>query len=218
VDNVAPKPHIPESFFEHRQIFADPWIDRWILPNPFLVALAPILRGVGVELSDYSLNTNAANVGDSWLNISLRKLNATVRIGLDTVTFIAANPYWAMTPLLVPVFDQLSDKIRSVAGASPKFQEATLAFHVTSGTVDFRKMTATLVNKEIAGECLFHGISLHRPDNTVLIIDKSLRYENAAFIRLQRRFSPEVLFAEIVARLYDDEVAALRLLGISGVP
>ena len=147
----------------------------------------------------------------------MRKLNAAVRIGLDTVTFIAANPYWAMTPQLVPVFDQLSHTIRRIVGASPKFQEATLAFHLTPGTVDFREITASLVNKEIAGDALFHGISLHRAD-TVLIIDKSLSYESAAFIRLQRRFSADTLFSEITARLHDDELAALRLLGIAEVP
>jgi hypothetical protein len=216
VDNVAPKPRIPESFFEHRQVFADPWIDRWILPNPFLLALAPMLREVGVELSDYSFN-NVANVGETYLNISIRRLDAAVRIGLDTVTFIAANPYWAQTPELIPLFDQLSDRIRDVVGALSKFQEATLAFHITPGTSDFRETTAAFVNKNVVGDCLFYGVSLHRTDSA-LIIDKSLRHEGAAFIRLQRRFATDTLFAEIAARMYEDEVTALRLLGIAGVP
>ena len=176
-----------------------------------------MLREVGVELKDCSFNNSAANVGETYLNISIRKFNAAVRIGLDTVTFIAAHPYWAMTPQLVPVFDQLSDKIRRVVGSSPKFQEATIAFHITPGPVDFREITASFVNKEIAGDCLFHGISLHRTDG-VLIIDKSLIHEGAAFIRLQRRFPGDTAFAEIAKRLYDDQVGALRLLGISEVP
>lgn len=133
------------------------------------------------------------------------------------MTFIAANPYWAMSPQLSLMFDQLSNKIRNVVGASAKFQEATLAIHVTPGTSDFKEITASFVNKGVVGDCLFYGVSLHRTDG-VLIIDKSLRHEDAAFIRLQRRFPGDLLFGEIAARMYDDEVAALQLLGISGVP
>lgn len=215
MDSVASKPHIPESFFEHRQVFGEPWIDRWIAPNPFLSEFVPILRDVGVELTDYSFN-NPANVGENYLNVAIRKFNAAVRVGLDTVTFIVANPNWTVTPQLIPVLDRLSETIRKVVGASAKLQEATLAFHVTKGSSDFKKITASLVNKDL-GNCIFHGISLHRTDG-VLIIDKSLKYDGAAFIRLQRRFSGDVLFAEIAARLYDDEVGALRLLGITEVP
>lgn len=217
MDNPAARPHIPESFLEHRQFFADPWLERWIIPNPFMSALVSPLRALGVDLSDFSFNKDATNVGESYLNISIRKLNAAVRIGLDTVTFIAANPYWELGPQLVPVFDQVSGQIRNVVGSAPKSQEATLAFHVTPGTSDFAKMTASLVNRDVVGECLFYGVSLHR-NNGALIIDKSLRYEGAAFVRLQRRFAGDVQFAEIAAQLYQEEVAALRLLGIPEVP
>ena len=46
------------------------------------------------------------------------------------------------------------------------------------------------------------------------MIDKSLRYAHAVFIRLQRRFLGEDSFVEIASKLYEDEVFALRLLGL----
>lgn len=100
--------------------------------------------------------------------------------------------------------------------ARVEFQEATLAFHVTPGTGDFGKSTASLVNAGVAAKALFSGISLHRSDG-VLVIDKSLRYEGAAFVRLQCRFSAETTFSEVASRLYEDEVSTLRLLGVTGV-
>ncbi len=78
-------------------------------------------------------------------------------------------------------------------------------------------MTASLVNREALGEYLFYGVSLYRSDGA-LVVDKSLRHEGAAFVRLQRRFAGDVPFAEITTHLYQDEVAALRLLGIRLVP
>lgn len=215
MDEPGARLHVPEAFFEHRQSFADPWIERW--PNPFVAELVPPLRAAGVELTDFSMNKDAANIGELYLNISIRRLNAAVRIGLDTLTFIAANPNWEIAPQLVAIFDRISSQVRNVVGISPKSQEATLAFHVSPGTLDFGKITASLVNGNVVGECLFCGVSLYKSDGA-LVIDKSLRYEGAAFVRLQRRFAGDALLSDVAAQLYQDEVAALRLLGIAEVP
>jgi hypothetical protein len=120
VENAATQPHIPESFLEHREVFSEPWVDRWIIPNPFIPVLFGLLRAIGVELTDFSFNKDATNVGETYLNISIRQLNAAVRIGLDTVTFIAANPDWGKAPQLVSIFDRISDNIRETLRTVPK--------------------------------------------------------------------------------------------------
>lgn len=217
MEHPVPQAKISESFLEHRQVYVEPWLDRWILPNPFVSLLFTALRPVGVELTDIFFNKDASNVGESYLNISIRRLNAAVRIGLDTVTFIAANPNWEQAPRLVQIFDGVSARIREVLQIRPAFQEATLSFHVTQGSTDFKISTAALVNRDLVGDSLFCGISIHRNDGA-LIIDKSLRYENAAFVRLQRRFAGEASFSTVASRVYEDELAALRLLGLSSVP
>jgi hypothetical protein len=217
VETAADQARIPESFFEHRQMFAEPWIDRWIIPNPFISALLSPLRNVGVELADFSFNKDASNVAETYLNISIRKLKAGIRVGLDTLTFIVANPVWEKAPELASVFDRMSTAAHDVIGSTPLRQEAMLAFHVTPGVADFGKATSALVDLSRVGESLFYGVSLHRSDGT-LAIDKSLKYEGAAFVRLQRQFGGDASFSEVALRLYEDEVSALRLLGIFGVP
>jgi hypothetical protein len=213
VEPVATAPNIPESFLEHRQSFAGSWIDRWVLPNPFIPALHSALKELGVELTDFSFNKDATSVGDTFLNVAIQKLNAAVRIGLDSVIFSAANPDWGTAPQLVSTFERAAQVIRDTVQTTPASQETTLALHVASETVDLRNTTASLVNKDLLGESLFYGISLHRSTGT-LVIDKSLRYERAAFIRIQRRSLGEDSFAEIASKLYEDEVFALRLLGL----
>jgi hypothetical protein len=155
-------------------MFAESWVDKWVIPNPFISALFAILRPVNVELTDFAFNKDAANIGETHLSISIRKLNAAVRIGLDSVTFSMANPDWGMVPELVPVFEAVSQRIREILRMEPKSQEATLAFHVPPGAADFRAITASLVNQSLVGESLFCGISLYRRDGA-LMIEKSLR-------------------------------------------
>jgi hypothetical protein len=217
VESAATQPRIPESFLEHRQVSSEPWVDQWIIPSPFVSALFASLRTTGVDLTDFSFNNNATNVGENHLNVAIRKLNAAIRIGLDAITFIAANPDWGMAPELIRVFDQSAEQIWKMLHRVPDSQEATLAFHVTSGTTDFRANTASLVNPKLVGDSLFCGIALHRADGA-LMIDKSLRHDGAAFVRLQRRFPGNTRFSEVASRLYEDEVFALRLLGIEDIP
>lgn len=54
--SIAAKPTIPESYIEHRQNFADAWVDIWTNNNPFISLLFPLLRASGVELSDIGFN------------------------------------------------------------------------------------------------------------------------------------------------------------------
>jgi hypothetical protein len=188
-----------------------------VLPNPFLSALIPPLRAMGVDLVDFSFNNNATNLGEIVLNIAIRKWNAVIRIALDSVTFIAANPNWQEASQLVELFDVVSRQIRDVVGVAPLSQESTLSFHVTPGTLDFGKATASLVREDALGDGVFYGLSRYRPDG-VLTIDKSVRYEGAAFVRLQRTFPGDALLADVAMQLYQDEIAVLHLLGVPDVP
>ena len=175
-----------------------------------------MLRPYGVELSDFGFNKDAKNVAETYLNIAIRKLNAAVKIGLDNLTFVAGNPDWGMAPQFVELFDGISSRVWRQVGVQPVSQEITLAFHVTVESAPLKDLTSVLVNRDVLGEAEFYGISVHRGDGS-LIIDKSLRYERAAFVRVQRTFSGAQPFAEIALHLYEDEKHALNLLGITEI-
>lgn len=209
-------PFIPESFIEHRQDYATPWIDQWAFQNPFIHLLYPTLRHFGVALSDIGFNKEAANIDEVYLNISIRRLNATIRVGVGSVTFLAYNPDWNVAPDLVEIFDMVSAKIQGFVQQSPESQMFTLALHVMPGTFSLKEKTAQLVRPDVLGDADFYGISAYREDGYTLI-DKSVRHEGAAFIRLQKKFPGNMKFAEIAPIIYQDEMNALQLIGISGI-
>jgi hypothetical protein len=213
VENAIHHLNVPEAFFEHRQSFAQSWADRWTIPNPFVTPLYELLQTSGVELTDLSFNKDAATVGDHFLNVAIRNLNAAVRIGLNSVIFSAANPDWESAPELLNLFQAIAEMISKVVDLRPILQETTLALHVVSEGVDLGRTTASFVDKEKLGEATFYGVSLHRQVSS-LFIDKSVRYSNAAFIRIQRRSSGDASFATVASGIYEEEVFALRLLGM----
>jgi hypothetical protein len=84
------------------------------------------------------------------------------------------------------------------------------------GTIDLGERTAQLVTHELFAGATFYGLSVHYETKS-LVIDKSLRYSGAAFIRLQRSFDGSTAFADIAPEVYEDEVSVLKLLGITGL-
>jgi hypothetical protein len=212
----ATKPNIPESFLEHRQIFANPWVDRWTVPNPFIATIFPLLKSSGAELTDITSNKDAANVGDNYVNFAITKLNAAIRVGLDHLTFLVGNPDWSMAPQLVELFDAISERFKEFVDSPPATQRLTLAFHVTAGDISLREKTSHLINGDRLGEADFFGISLYR-ENYSVVIDKSMRHDKAAYIRIQRTFDGQLTFAEIAPQLYEDEANVLALLDIAGI-
>ena len=218
MESVVAVPNIPESVLEYRQSFTHSWVDQWNVPNPFITPISDSLKDLGVGLTDFSFNKDATNLGEILLTVVIRKLNATVRIGLDSVLFTIINPDWQTASkqtasTLISNFERVTQIIHKVARASPAVQEATLALHVVSETTDLKAATAALVKQELLGDAEFYGISLHRDAGTVLI-EKSVRYDHAAFVRLQRRFSQNESIVQIASVLYEDAGFALGLLGL----
>lgn len=210
---LTAKPHIPESFLEHRQSFDRPWVNQWVLPNPFISALHSALREYGAGLSDFSFARDATSIGDTALNVSIRNLNAAVKVGLDSVVFTAANPDWGDASHLLGVFERVAQIIHQIVGAEPSSQDTTLALHLVADSADLTAASANLVNTSLLGEATFYGVSINRLSGA-LLIEKSLKYDNAVFLRIHHKFSGGEPFATVAVTMYKEEVFSLGLLGL----
>jgi len=210
------KADIPESIIEHRVDFASHWLEKWELPNPFVPLLLEPLKQWGVTLADFAFKQDAKNVAEVGLIISVVKMRSNIRVGVDSIIFRTSNPDWEMAPQLVLLFDTVLDQLKSFVLVPIKSQEATLAFHATEEGVEIGMRTERLVNARLLGSAQFYGVSTFGPENT-LLLERSLKFNGGAFFRLTRVFGESVKFAEIALALYEDEVSALKLIGIEGV-
>jgi hypothetical protein len=73
--------------------------------------------------------------------------------------------------------------------------------------------SARLVNTSLLGDAAFYGLSISRSNGT-LLIEKSQKYNNAVFLRIQHKFSGGDPFATVAATMYKEEVFSLGLLGL----
>lgn len=204
---------IPESFFQYRAELKNPLLEAWTVPNKIITALMPLLKKWDVGLGDVSW-AQANNLRDLQVTFGVPKLRSGIKVGLDSLTFDAANPDWLDAPKLLEFFQAVTDTLRDATSYEVVKQEAALAMHVKSGKRSSKDTMQDLVCSDRLGPADSYGVSMYRSDSSC-VIDKSLRYEGAFFIRLQRTFEASVTFPELALGLYNDEIAALSLLGLT---
>lgn len=206
------KADIPESFFEYTAHFEGGLVEAWSIPNRFVAGLYSWLKSLNVNASDITFGRESNSLKDAQLTIMIHKLNALIKIGIETVTFGAANPDWSDADVLLEVFSTAMAKIDEVAKAPLTSQEVALAFHLKPGDEPFKTSMSRFVNAEVLGDAEMYGISVYSQDASYLI-DKSVRYPDSLFIRLYRKFGPKSEFKEIAAALFADESRVLGQLG-----
>ena len=204
---------IPEAYFEYRADLSHPMFEVWTLPNPMVQGLYSTLRRWNLTLADITSNKEAKNYKDLQFTFNVASLNATIRVGLDAVTFMAGNPDWSKAPALLALFEAALNSIQGIAKVEISMQEVFLALHVTPGSESSGSIMAKLVNSSLLGPAETYGVSAYRQDSS-LVMDKSLRYEGGVFVRLQRKFPPDVAFPDLAMTMYTDELNALTLLGL----
>jgi hypothetical protein len=213
VEHTATKPDIPESALEHVIEFANHWVDKWTIPNPFVSPFYDGLQKWNVTLADFAFAADTKNASETALIISVSKLRSTIVVGLNKLIFRTANPDWDMAPNLVELFDTSLSILQSTIEVPIKGQECTIVFHVTPGDLDLATKTAALVSKDRIVEAEFYGVSAYS-ELTSMAMERSLKYQRGLFFRLTRKFDSSSRFADIALALYHDEVAALSMLDI----
>jgi len=204
---------ISESYLEYRATLQTPMFPVWTIPNPLIPSLHSMLAELDVNLSDITWNKDPSSVSDLQLTISILKLNAVLRVGVDTIFFSAFNPAWSEADALARLFGAVLARILQVGKTELKQQAITLAMHVKPGIEPFREALIKMVRPDVIGEAEMYGVSAYRQDFS-FIIDRSSKYKGALFVRLDRTLAPNMSFEEIAKTLYTDEARVLGFVGL----
>ena len=204
---------IAESYFEYKASLSAPMFKAWTLPNTLVADLFPALKQWDVGLSDISCNKESNSLQDLQLTFNVLRLGATIKVGLDSISCVAVNPDWSQAPALVELYGTAIQVACKTGATSIASHECALAMHVRSGDNGFKETMANLVNGSALGPAQMYGLSIYQNDSS-MVLDRSVRYENGLFVRLYRKLSLGVDLVQVAKMLYDDEVKALTMLGL----
>ena len=213
---------IPYALLEYTQLFEKPIIEG--LSNPISV-IAPILSALGPwgftsdgieaktrseKLSEYAFVFHRTVPANPRLSLTL---------GLNKVVIVAENPDWAGAESLIAGMRAGLEAILGKTGASPKSQQITLAMHVQIKDKLRQDVTTPLLSQTafrlLDGDVQFPGIILLR-DKASLVIDASLAYANALFVRIVREHRSDAPLEELAVILHKDEEQVFEVLGLEG--
>ena len=76
---------------------------------------------------------------------------------------------------------------------------------------------AALVNTKVLGPAQMYGVSIYDGQRS-FVLDKSAKYTDAVFFRLQRKFAAASPLKDIAEVILAEEMHALGFLGLEEIP
>ncbi len=208
--------NIPESYLEYRADFKAPLFDWWRQPNQVVEALYGALNPWNVNLGNAFWEKDPKTIREAQIGFNIEKLSAVIKVGMESATFSSVNPDWTTAEQLISLFDLAMGTIKTAGKAEIATQEAFLAMHVRQGRLSVREVMEGLVSAQKLGLSQMYGVSVYG-EETTLLLDKSQKYAEAVFVRVSRKFSAGVGFADVAEAIYADEIKALGYFGLSEV-
>ncbi|MFV1980023.1 MAG: hypothetical protein ACC655_02625 [Rhodothermia bacterium] len=213
-DSVVPTFH--RAFLEYGSVYDEPALEKWDA-GKLSQALLRSLGQWGVSLEDISVSQSAANAAEVHTRIELFSRKVVLEVGIGQLRFSADDPDWGNAETLVEVVEKTLSGVRSVLGVSIDRHWATLAFHFSVQGREPGELTKAFLNpvSELLDEpgVRSFGVSVYREDGH-FVLDTSVMYPNALFMRILREFPGDVSFRKVGETIYEEEARYLRMLGL----
>ena len=206
------------SYAEFIATYKDPAFENW----SFQEMASAVDRGLsewGVKLEDIRMNEPSTSAADQHARVDLFSSNVIVEVGIGKTRLMANNPDWERGEVLRGVGEKVLEVVRDVLEADLERQIATIGFHFSIPGKSPREVTEALLNPkhELMKEpgARSFGVSVYRDDGDV-ILDTSMLYEDALFMKISRSFGGDSSLQEIGETMYGEEMRYLGMLGMSG--
>ena len=206
------------SYAEYSATYVDPAFENWDFQK-----IAPALfRGLsswGVKLKDIRVNEPSTGAADQNVKVELFNGNVIVEVGIGKTRLMATNPNWKHRETLHGVGEEVLEIVHTVLKAELERQIATIGFHFAISGKSSREVTEMFLNpnQELINEpgARSFGVSVYRDDGDV-VLDTSMMYEDALFMKITRSFAGDSSLQEIEETMYGEEMRYLGMLGLSG--
>src|SRR5208337_2761910 len=211
------------SHLEYTSIFKRPILETMSPPAKLIAAVLGALEPAGYKLDGVEANLQVRKLDE--ISYVFRRTTPGVpprslTLGLGKVVVTADNLNWTEADQFISVHGAALDVIREVGGAETQSQQLDVANHVQIKERSRKDVTAPLVTpsalRPLDGEADFSGVILLR-EKALVVIDASIVFANALFVRVVRTYPPEAPLAELAETLRKDEERIFDVLGLEGI-
>ncbi len=181
------------------------------------------LQPSGYKLDGVEVNVQARKL-DEYSIVFTRTTPAfparSLTLGLAKVDVAAQNLDWTEADQFISEQRAALDAIRAVGGAEIQSQQLITGMHIQLKDRARKEVTAPLVSPVgfglLDGNADFSGAILAQ-EKTIVVIDASMAFANALFVRIKREHPPEASFQQLAETLRKDEQRIFDVLGLEGI-
>jgi len=210
---------IPYSMLEYTAVFGKPILEAWAVPVRLVAAILRVLEPFGFKADGVELKTRAEKLTENAIVFRRTPPGVTFTVGVEKVVIAAENLDWSDAEQFMRGARAGLDAVVQEGKADLRVQHLVLAIHIQLKTKPRHEVTAPLLSPEalklLDGDLKMPGVILQREKCSV-VIDGSLAFANALFVRINREHSPSAAFDQMAEDLRNDEMQLFDLLGLEG--
>lgn len=210
---------IPFSIVEYTAVFKKPILEAWTVPAYLVSAALNALEPFGFRLEGVEVKT-PSNLSEYAIVFRRNPPGVTLTLGIGKLGIVAENLDWTEVDQFIAASRAGITAIVEKSRAEFQAQHIALGMHIQLRTKPRHEVTAPLLApaayRLLDGDIKFPGVILQR-EKAVIIVDGSLAYANALFVRINREHEGNVPLEEIAQILLADEKRLFETLGLEGV-
>jgi hypothetical protein len=210
---------IPYSLVEYTAVFKTPAVKAWAVPANLIDSVLTAITPYGFNLEGVESKTRTEKLSDCSLSFKRTPPGITINLGIGKMFVTAENLDWNDAEKFMETMNTALSAALDASDAELKLQQLALVLHIQIKNKSRKDVTDPLFSPVAArlldGDVQFQGMVLNREKSFVLI-DASVVYNNALFIRLFREHPAERTLKEMSEVLYKDEVQLFEVLGLEG--
>lgn len=209
---------IPFGILEYTAVFKRPILEAWTVPALLVSAALDVLEPFGFKLDGVEVKT-PPNLSEYALVFRRTPPGVTLTLGIGKLVIVAEDLDWTEADQFIAAAHAGINAIVEKSKAEFQAQHVTLGMHIQLKTKPRHEVTAPLLTpvayRLLDGEIKFPGIILQREKATI-VVDGSLAYANALFVRINREHGADVSLEKIAEVLHADEERLFDTLGLQG--
>jgi hypothetical protein len=203
------------TFLEYQALFREPIFEAWGQPNALMRAVFRAFRPWNINLTSISAKQSPANAGEVGIVFNLLNGKFVFSVGVGAANLLVTNPSWADSELITQVLRAGVEAVRESAKAEVDRHVLSLSMHLRPRQKQIREITSQFVkiSKPRVADAKIKalGFSLYTDDGS-WIVDSSVIYNDALFVKLSQAFAPSVSFEEMATSLRQEQSDLLAIL------
>lgn len=210
---------IPYSMLEYTAVLGKPILDAWAVPVRLVTVILNALEPFGFKPDGVELKTRAEKLTENAIVFRRSPPGVTFTVGIEKLVIAAENLDWSDADQFMKGARAGLEAVLQEGNVEIGWQHLVLAIHIQLKTRPRQEVTAPLLSAEtlklLDGELKMPGVILQREKCSV-VIDGSLAFANALFVRINREHAPSTAFGQMAEVLRNDERQLFDLLGLEG--